>query len=53
MFTSLTELGYVPEGEEILDITDIVYEFAIQLIASFGIPVVIIDEQEELGEEDE
>lgn len=52
MFSSLVELGYAPDGDEVLDITDIVYDFAIQLVASFGIPVVVIDEQEEFEEEE-
>lgn len=46
MFSSLVELGYAPEGDEVLDITDIVYDFAIQLVASFGIEIVIMEEED-------
>lgn len=51
VFERLTERGYAPESDELLDITDIVMDFMLTLHIAMGGEVVTVYGDEELGEE--
>lgn len=52
LFESLVRLGYVPEADEILDLTDVVMDLFANLHEALGGKVVIVSEEIELDGED-
>lgn len=47
VFQKLIELGYVPVSDEVLDISDIVFEMVINVIASTGANIIFMSESED------
>lgn len=52
VYNNLIDLGYVPTEDETLDMADIMYDFVLMLLPSFGVEVIIIEGMDE-SEEDE
>lgn len=46
IFQRLLDLGYVPESDEVLDLSDIIFEFLVTFIAATGAEMQFIEYEE-------
>lgn len=47
MFESLVELGYAPDGEEMLDLTDLICNYILSMFHEVGVDVYVMEELED------
>jgi hypothetical protein len=51
IYTELIDLGYAPEGDEVLDIADFMMDFILNLFANAGVEMYMLEDDTE-GEDD-
>lgn len=47
VFERLVDLGYAPESDEVLDVSDIVFEILISILSATGVGIVFMSELED------